>query len=147
MSATSASRYFISASVADSLQQKAQMPVPDICAFCASLWLKLHRDRAAGDTCARVSRRIGLHVVSFLVNDERRAAIREKPIRPIAQHYAHVSQRLVRCSFRAHREIKHVAGMWPFRILQTMHFAVRVEMWTSRFEARPFTFSHLMNVY
>ena len=107
---------------------------------------KLHRDRAAGDTCARVSRRISLHVISFLVNDERSALIREKPVTSVGQTNARVCQRLICCSIRLHREIHHIAGVRSLRILHAVHFGSRIEVSTRRLEVRSFAFCHLVDV-
>src|SRR4051812_37752152 len=101
MSAIKASRYFMTSSLltvysTDKDTKKHKRRGSDICAFCAFSWLnKLHTDRAARDTCSRIARRISLHIVRFLVNDQRSPAIREKAIGSIAQHDMCVSYSLL----------------------------------------------------
>src|SRR5829696_4107800 len=133
--------------------QKELLIVNCFGALCAFLWLILARffvallsDRPASDPAAGVSRRIGLHVISLLMNDQRRAAIREERVCTIAHVHLHVVQRSLGSSVTTYREVVHIAGVWPIRVLHAVLFVVGIEMIARRFEARTFAVGHLMKV-
>src|ERR1051325_4621394 len=78
-----------------------------LCAFAGE---KLLSDRSAGDASTGVSRRIRLHVVGLLVDDQRCAAIREERVWTITHIHVHVDHRRSRGALLAYHEVVHVTG-------------------------------------
>src|SRR5215216_1937656 len=108
--------------------------------------VRLLSDRPAGDARTGVSRRIGLHVISLLMNDQRRPAVREERVWTIAHVHSHVGHRGVGGSVLLYHEVVHVAGVWPLWVLQAMLLVLGIKVIAGRLESRPFTFRHLMKV-
>lgn len=52
----------------------------------------------------------------------------------------------LRFAFCIYGEVGDIAGVGPLRILQPVMFSAGIEVPPCRFEVRPFTFRHLMNV-
>jgi hypothetical protein len=108
--------------------------------------IELLRYYAAGDAVAGVSGGIGLHVVSFGVDDDCGAPVGEERMRPFAEGHVFVLDTRVRFSLRTNGEVQHIAGVMAFRILESMLFAVGIEVRAGRLEIRSIAFRVLMKV-
>jgi hypothetical protein len=116
-------------------------------------WLLPQRSRtellryyAAGDAVAGVSGGIGLHVVSFGVDDDGGASIGEQRVRPLAEGYVFVLDAGVRFSLRIDGKVQHIAGVMAFRIVESMLFAVGIKVRAGRLEIGSITLWVLMKV-
>src|SRR5271170_4182560 len=93
-------------------------------AFAASLLC----DYAAGYAVAGVAGGIGLHVVGFCVDDDRRAAVAEERVRAVAQGYVGVLEGSIGFAVGADGQVQHVAGVMAFGVLQSVLLAVGIEV-------------------
>jgi hypothetical protein len=80
------------------------------------------------------------------MDDERRAAVREKRVRTVAHVDPHIRHGRVRGALAANHKVGHVARVRTLGILQSVLFRIGVEMVTSRLESRTFTLRDLMKV-
>ena len=80
------------------------------------------------------------------VNHQRRAAIAENRVAVIAHRDARRDHRRLRRAICGHREIRHVARVRAFRILQAMMLHVRIEVAAGGRERRAFAFRHRVHV-
>ena len=106
----------------------------------------LFRDDSASDAVTRIACRIRFHVVCLGVNHQRRSTVAEDGMRIIAHRDARSVHGNLRRAIRRDRKIRHVARVRPFRILQSVMFAVGIEMTARRRKRRAFTFRVLVNV-
>ena len=88
----------------------------------------------AGDAVAGASGGIGLHVVSFGVDDDGRASVGEQRMRSITEGHVFVLYTRARFSLRIDGKVQHVAGVVAFRILESVLFAVGIEVRARRLE-------------
>src|SRR5437588_3300871 len=97
---------------------------------------RLLRYGPAGDPVSGISRWVGLHVVRLGVNHDCGPAVAEQRMAVVAEiHILVLNGELGRSAFRD-GEIRHVAGVVTFRILQSMLFVIRVKVWPGRLEVR-----------
>ena len=107
---------------------------------------RLLRYGPAGDPVSGISRWVGLHVVRLGVNHDCGPAVAEQRMAVVAEiHILVLNGELGRSAFRD-GEIRHVAGVVTFRILQSMLFVIRVKVWPGRLEVRHVTFRVLVNM-
>lgn len=92
--------------------------------------LKLLRYHSAGNAIAGVSRGIGLHVVFFGMNDQRRSTIAEErmAIARVSQIDVGVSEFHGGFAVRVDGEVHHIPGVVALGILQAVFLAVRVKV-------------------
>ena len=94
----------------------------------------LFLDYPAGDAVSRISRRVGLQVISLGMNDQGGAAIAEKRVAVISESYIRVQHFQLGTPIGLHDEIVHITGVMAFRILQAVLLSLRIEMRAGRFE-------------
>src|SRR5215467_4501332 len=104
-------------------------------------------NHAAGNPVPRISSRIGLHVISFCVNDDSRSAIAEKRMAISGKVYILVGESDLRLTVGTNGEVGHVTGMVTLGILKAVLLPVWIEMWTCRCEVRCLALGVLMEVY
>src|SRR5207302_8251941 len=104
----------------------------------------LLRNRSAGDPIARITCRIGLHVVGFGMDDQGRPAVAEHRMIVASEIYLLVRDGHLGRAIGPDHKIRHVAGVVTFRILEPMFFAVGIEMSARRLEVRTLTLGGLM---
>src|SRR5262249_1517626 len=103
-------------------------------------------NRSAGNPISGVPRRVGLHVVAFGVNNDRRAAIAEQRIRTFAERDILILELTAGLPVCIDAEIRHVASVVAFGVLQAVFFGTRIEVRSSRLKIRPFTLRNLMEM-
>jgi hypothetical protein len=108
--------------------------------------IELLRYYAAGDAVAGVSGGIGFHVVSFGMDDDCGTSVCEERVRPLGEGHVFVLDAGVRFSFRIDGKVQHIAGVMAFRIVESMLFAVGIEVRASRLEIGSIAFWVLMKV-
>jgi hypothetical protein len=110
--------------------------------------VQLLRHDSAGNAIARVSRRVGLHVVLFGMNDQRGSTIAEKrmAIAAISQIDVSVSEFHGGFAVGVDGEVHHVASVMAFGILQAVLFAVWIEVRSGRLEIGTIALGVLMKV-
>src|SRR5580700_7770283 len=88
-------------------------------------------DYAAGDAIAGVAGGIGLHVIGFGVDDNRRAAVAEQRVAiGTLEGNVFVHEADLGPAFGVDRKILHVAGVVAFGIIESVFFVFGIEMWT-----------------
>lgn len=111
-----------------------------------SLFVCLLPDGPAGDSVPGIARGVGLHIVSFGVNDHGGATIAEDRVVVVTERDIRVRHRCLGRSVRSHREILHIASMSAVRVLQSVLLAIGIEVPASRLEIGRITFRVLMDV-
>ena len=107
---------------------------------------RLLRYGPAGDPVTGISGWVGLHVVRLGMNHDCGSAVAEQGMTVVAEiHILVLDGELGRSAFRD-SEVRHVAGVVTFRILQAMLFVIRVKVWPGRLEVRHVTFRVLVNM-
>jgi|SRR5208337_62567 len=106
----------------------------------------LLRYYAAGDAVAGVTSGIGLHVVGFRVDNDRGAAVAEKRMRAVAEGHVFVFHGGIGFAFHVNREVRHVAGVMAFGVVETVLLAVGIEMRAGGFEVWRIALGILMEV-
>src|SRR5258706_11923351 len=86
------------------------------------------------DAVPGVPGRIGFHVVSLCMDNQRRSAVAEKRVAVGSPIHVSVHQMRSYLSVSVHREILHVARVVAFRIFEPVLLAVRIEMGASWLE-------------
>jgi len=114
--------------------------------FLAESRSDLLRYNAAGDAVTGVSGGIGLHVVSFGMDDDCGTSVGEERVRTLGEGHVFVLDGGVRFSFRIDGEVQHIAGVVAFRTLESMLFAVGIEVRAGRLEIGSIAFWVLMKV-
>ena len=85
-------------------------------------------------------------VVGFGVDDDRGAAVAEERVGVVAESYVFVLQFAIGFAFGVDGEVRHVAGVVAFGILQAVLFAVGIEMRAGGFEVGGIALGILMEV-
>src|SRR6266550_2769819 len=83
------------------------------------------------DAVPRVPGRIGFHVVSLGMDNQRRSAVAENRVAVGPPIHVSVHQMRFCLSVSVHREVLHVPRVVTFRILEPVLLVVRIEMGTS----------------
>jgi len=112
------------------------------------LWdLALFHDYAAGNTVARIARRIAHQIVGLGVDHECGAAACKHRIRAIAESYAIIDHGNLGLA-ALYGEIRHVAvvGLGVHRVVDAVVLAFRIEMAASGRKSRRFAFGGRVNV-
>ena len=107
---------------------------------------ELFCDHTTGDAIAGVAGGIGLHIVGFRVDYDRRPAIAEERVGVRAEVYVFILQFRVGLAFGVYREVQHVAGVMAFGALQAVLLALGVKVRTCGFKIRPIALRRLMKV-
>ncbi len=81
------------------------------------------------------------------MNYQRSATVCKQRVCAVAHVHTLIRYRHVGGSVGLDHKIIHVAGMWSFRVLQSVHLAFGIEMPARGFKSWTFTFCHLVNVY
>jgi hypothetical protein len=116
------------------------------CGWPALRQTRLFRNHAASNPVARVASWVRLHVIGFGVNHQGRSAVDDQGAVAIAQVYTRIWECIICIPVSLDSEVRHVTGMRPLWILQTVVLLVRIEMWTSRRESWSLTLRDLVNV-
>src|SRR6476660_7443976 len=101
------------------------------------------RDHAARHPIPRAARWVGLVVVRFRVNHNRRTVGQER-VRAVLERDLGVLQLSFSLAIGSDREILYVARVMSVRIIEPVFLVLRVEMTTGRLEIRPFAFGDLV---
>lgn len=78
--------------------------------------------------------------------DDRGSAIAEKRMTVAAKIHILTKQFHRRLALRINREVVHVAGVMPIRILQPVLLAIRIKVRPCRFEVRSLALGHRMKM-
>jgi len=106
----------------------------------------LLRDYAAGDAVAGVAGGIGLHVVGFGVDHDRRAAVAKERVGAVTEGYIFVFHGGIGFAFHVDSEVQHVAGVVAFGVLESVLLAFGIEMRARGLEVWPIALWILMKV-
>lgn len=116
------------------MDSRGRLSLRDLWLLPRRFLIDLLRYYTAGDAVAGVSGGIGLHVVSFGVDDDCGAAVGEERVGAVGEGYVFALDARVRFSFRIDGEVQHVAGVVAFGIFKSMLFAIGIEVRTGRLE-------------
>lgn len=107
---------------------------------------KLFAQQAAGDAVSGVARWVGFLVISLGVDDKRRATVAEQRMAAAADRDVLIFHLEVGFAVRVDGEVRVIAGVMAFGILQAVFLSIGIEMWASRFEIGRVTLRVLMKV-
>jgi hypothetical protein len=107
---------------------------------------KLFRDHSARDALSGVACGVGFLVVGFGVDDQSRAPVAIERMAVGAEINVFIIHRQMEFAVRFDRDVRIVAGMVAFRILQAMFLSIGIKVWTSGPEVGGFAFCVLMKM-
>jgi hypothetical protein len=103
-------------------------------------------DHAAGDAVAGISGGIGFIVVGFGVDDDGCATVGEERMRVAAEIYVLVLKLCAGLASGVDGEVSHVTGVMTLGVIESVFFAVGIEVRTGGFEVGAIALGILMEV-